>query len=152
MLISRHLLTATILNNDNNSIIKCKQNIFSIQENTYSIIYNNGFKLVNYTNFSEHNKCLDIKYSKYEKEIKEYIKNIDVFNENKLIENLNELIKNWININYLDENKELIVQKNEMIIGFTSTYIQKMKENKNSSTINLGKCEDTLKYIYNISN
>ena len=152
MLISRHLLTATILNNDNNSIIKCKQNIFSMQENTYSIIYNNGFKLVNYTNFSEHNKCLDIKYSKYEKEIKEYIKNTDVFNENKLIENLNELIKNWININYLDENKELIVQKNEMIIGFTSTYIQKMKENKNSSTINLGKCEDTLKYIYNISN
>ena len=39
------------------------------------------------------------------------------------------------------------------IIIFTSTNIQKIKEesNYNASTINLGKCEDILKYVYNIS-
>ena len=29
----------------------------------------------------------------------------------------------------MDENKELIIQKEEMTVTFTSTYIQKMNEN-----------------------
>ena len=38
-----------------------------------------------------------------------------------------------------------------MTIALTSTFIQKMNENSNPTTINLGKCEKVLKNIYNIS-
>ena len=37
-----------------------------------------------------------------------------------------------------------------MNIAFTSTYIQKLNEDSNTTTINLGKCEKDLKVIYNI--
>ena len=73
--------------------------------------------------------------------------------EVKLIENLNEFIKEGININYRNENKEIIIQKDDMTISFSSTYIQKLNEisNSNSTVINLGKCEKNLKTVYNIS-
>ena len=61
------------------------------------------------------------------------------------------MIKNNINLNYIDDNEELIIPKDQMTIAFTSTAIQKMNENSNSTTINLGKCEKKLKNIYNIS-
>ena len=38
-----------------------------------------------------------------------------------------------------------------MTIAFTSANIQKINENSNSTTINLGKVENHLKFIYNIS-
>ena len=38
-----------------------------------------------------------------------------------------------------------------MTFEFTSTLSQKKNENPNATTINLGKCEKDLKYIYNIS-
>ena len=61
---------------------------------------------------------------------------------------LNELIKNKKNLNYLDENKELIIKKDELTFELTSTYIQKMKESSNSTVINLGKCEKNFeKYL-----
>ena len=47
----------------------------------------------------------------------------------ELITNINEFIKNKINLNYIDENKELTIPKDEQtIITFTSTNIQKIKE------------------------
>ena len=57
------------------------------------------------------------------------------------------MIKNRTTINYIDGNKELIIQKEEMKFSFTSTYIQKINENSNSnsSTINLGNCEKQIK-------
>ena len=159
MLISRGDLTITLYNNLNNTLLKCKKTkIFGSQKQMYSIIYNNGYKKVNYTNFQDNNKCQNIsvfeniKYSEYITEAK----NLFVTSESneELITNINEFIKNKINLNYIDENKELTIQKDdETIITFTSTNIQKIKEesNSNASTINLGKCEDILKYVYNIS-
>ena len=64
--------------------------------------------------------------------------------------NINNFIKNRINLKYIKENKEMIIQKDEMNIAFTSTYIQKLNEDSNTTTINLGKCEKDLKVIYNI--
>ena len=54
-------------------------------------------------------------------------------------------------MNYIDENNEITITKEEMIISFTSTYIQQMNKNINSTTINLGQCEKDLKDAYNIS-
>ena len=99
MIIPRKNLSATLINNLDNSIIKCNIFFFSPQTNEYSIIYINDYKLVNYSNFSEHNQCYNI------------------------ITKLNEFIKYRMNINYIDENKELIIPKNEITFSFTSTYI-----------------------------
>ena len=57
MIIPKTNLSASILNNLNNSIIKCNEFFLSQQTNVkeYSIIYNNDYQLVNYSNFSEHN-------------------------------------------------------------------------------------------------
>ena len=94
----------------------------------------------------------NIKQSEYIKESKSSIENS--VSKEELISNLNDFIKNKIDLNYIDENKELIIPKdNDTSITFTSTGIQKIREetNSNTSTINLGKCEDILKYVYNIS-
>ena len=53
MFISISYCTATILNNNNNIIKKCGKRIFELQSNEYSIIYNNGYNLINYTNLSK---------------------------------------------------------------------------------------------------
>ena len=79
---------------------------------------------------------------------------IDKSNDKKeLIKNLNEFIKYDINLDYIDENKELIIHKDKMNIVLTSTFIQNNKENinSNSTSINFGKCVNILKNVYNIS-
>ena len=52
MLVSIRELTTTLLNSVNNSIVHCKNIIFSRQYKEYSIIYNNVYQVVNYTNFT----------------------------------------------------------------------------------------------------
>ena len=89
------------------------------------------------------------KHSKYIDEAKNLVNNTD--NKEELIKSLNEFIENGINLDYIDNNEELIILKDEITIAFTSTSIQKINENSNSSTINLGKCEKELKNVYNIS-
>ena len=161
MLVSRYDLTTTKYNNLYNSLLTCSKGIFTKQSNNFSIIYdyNNSYQVVNYTNFMNYAQCQDIsfigniKQSEYIKQSKSSIENS--VNKEELIANLNDFIKNKIDLNYIDENKELIIPKdNDTKITFTSTNIQKNNEetNSNTSTINLGKCEDTLKNVYNISN
>ena len=155
MLISRTFMLTTLLNNFDNSIKKCNQNIFRKQNDDYSLIYNDHFELINYSNFVNYLQCVDLsllennKNTEYKEIIKDLIDNSQ--NKEELLENLNTLIENSININYIDDNNELIIKKDEITITLTSTYIQKMKENSNSTTINFGKCEYDLKHIYNIS-
>ena len=155
MLISRVMLTTTILSNKDNLIKICSTNNFSTQVHAYSIIYINNYQIVNYKSFTNYNKSIDIsifaniKHYNYIKEVQYLVDNSE--NKEDLLKNLNELIKNNINLNYIDDNEELIIPKDQMTIAFTSTAIQKMNENSNSTTINLGKCEKKLKNIYNIS-
>ena len=156
MLISRGYCTAVILRNFDNSIKLCKQNIFEYQANDYYIIYINEYKTVNYSNFStfvQHNDISILENNKkteYIEEIKDSINNSQ--DKEELIAKLNYFIKNTKSVNYIDENKELIIHKDEMTVAFTSTNIQKINEdsNSNSTTINLGKCETVLKNIYKI--
>ena len=52
MLISITHLVSTIINNQNKTIKKCGKNILTEQTNAYSIIYNNDYQVVNYSNFA----------------------------------------------------------------------------------------------------
>ena len=72
-------------------------------------------------------------------------------NDDELITNINDLFKKEMKLSKIDEGNELLSQKEEKTIAFTSTYIQKIKDNKNSTVINLEKCEIKLKTFYNIS-
>ena len=129
---------------------------FEYQANDYYIIYINEYKTVNYSNFStfvQHNDISILENNKkteYIEEIKDSINNSQ--DKEELIAKLNYFIKNTKSINYIDENKELIIHNDEMTVAFTSTNIQKINEdsNSNSTTINLGKCETVLKNIYKI--
>ena len=61
ILLSRNWLSMTIFNNLNNSKNICHQiGIFSFQENEYSLIYINGYQVLNYSNFSNYCQCNDI--------------------------------------------------------------------------------------------
>ena len=61
MFISVTDLTTTLLSSFNNSVQLCRRQIFSKQYNLYSIIYINGYKMINYTNnFTNYNKCRNI--------------------------------------------------------------------------------------------
>ena len=155
MLISIGYCTTTLFNNYNNLIKNCTTNIFSLQLNAYFITYNNGYNLINYTNLSHFSQYKETsileknKKSNYSERI-EYSIN-DLTNKEELISKLKEFLNKKNSTNYIDENEELIIRKDEMKIALTSTYIQKKNEKLNSTTINLGKCENLLKTIYNIS-
>ena len=135
--------------------ISCGITMFSSQTRIFSIIYINDYQLVNYlcfSNFGKYNNISEFKKIKdynYIEEIKNSIYNSQ--NNIELISILNKILKNNTCINYIDEKNEIIIPKDEMTIAFTSTYFQKTNDNKNATTINLGKCEEKLKKIYNIS-
>ena len=155
MMVSRNNLGTTIISNFDNDVRVCNQRIFGSQNKEYSIIYNNeDYQVINHLNFINQNESIDISafkayiYSKYLKEAKEFIDTCQ--NKEEFIENINNFIKNRIILKYINENKEMIIQKDEMNIAFTSTYIQKLNEDSNATTVNLGKCEKDLKVIYNI--
>ena len=161
MHISRSWLNLTIINNFGGSTKQCLGRIDYLnfpQINDFSIIYINEiqkYKIVNSEDFKNYNNCINldifekIKHTEYTEKIKDFICNTT--NKDELMININEVIKNEININYIDNDEELIIQKDGITIAFTSTHIQKLNENNNSTTINLGKCENYLKTAYNIS-
>ena len=66
----------------------------------------------------------------------------NIFNERKYL--LDEFSKN--------NNTDIIIKEGKIILQASSTFNQIHNKNINISSINLGKCEDELKYIYNISN
>ena len=74
------------------------------------------------------------------------------------IENRTELIQNMIinifsqiNMSNIDNGEDKKIDGKNLSIIITSTKNQKNNENKKMVTINLGKCENILKDIYNIS-
>ena len=133
MLISRKQLYATIINNSDKSVKKCDEQILSVQPNDNSIIYINDYQVVNYTNFQKENESIDIsildkiKFSKYIEEIKNLFDNS--VTKEELIINFNKFIYNITSINYIDDNRELIIVGDENTITFTSTNIQENNKN-----------------------
>ena len=96
------------------------------------------------------------------KEEYNYVSNIlnykNCFMNLSWIENRTELIQNMIinifsqvNISNIDNGEDKKIDGKNVSIIITSTKNQKNNENKKMVTINLGKCENILKDIYNIS-
>ena len=139
MFISRKFLATTLLSNGNKTTKVCNKEIFSVQTNENSIIYNNGYKVVNYSNFSNYMICKNItsfiSYNNinYSQIFENIIYNMN--NKSELAKEISEYIINEINIYNINEKQELIVKKDEMTITFSSIDNQKENENKNSTTI-----------------
>ena len=155
ILLNRKATSITILNNLYNTVSCGKSINRPEQKNAFSLIYNNNeYQLVNFSNFLNYNISIDIsilvqnKSSQFFQEIKTLINNCT--KENLTIY-LNKIMKNSTTINFIDDNNKIIISKDDMNISFTSTYIQKINENSNLTTINLAKCENELKNFYNIS-
>ena len=148
-------LTTTILNNYNFSVSICQEDIFCDQNTSNSIIYNNGYKFVNDYNFTNYKTCTNISIRK-EEEIKSP-RSSDIYNIPNISDKYYEYLQvfkiiNELNIYDLNKTQEMIFTFDDKIITFTSTYMQNINQNKNITTINLGKCEIELKNRYNISN
>ena len=58
---------------------------------------------------------------------------------------------NELDIITIDEGMDIEIPIEDIIVKFTSTSNQKNNEKENDINLNLGKCEDNLKSIYNIS-
>ena len=84
-------------------------------------------------------------------------KEITVENKDKMINNIVEDIVNGNLDNILDsitsgEKEDFIIQEDDILYQLTTSDNQVSNQYNNISSINLGKCEDILKEIYNISN
>ena len=76
-------------------------------------------------------------------------------NEITICDNLEGLFTNSYLVNnliYDISEDEILIHCEDSKIQFISTYNQIKSSNKNISIINLNKCEDELRYYYNISN
>ena len=144
-------LTTTILNNFNFSVSICQKDIFCDQNTTNTIVYNNGYKFVNDYNFTNYEICTNISIPK-EEEIKSP-GSFDIYNSE--IENeYSQVLKIIKGLNIFDLNKtmEMVFPFEDKIFRLSSTFMENINQNKNITTINLGKCEIELKNRYNISN
>ena len=100
---------------------------------------------VNYCTISERlsQKCV-INYESTEKESIEF--------EEKAIENVKEELTNGYNTAEIDDGKDVIINQEYSTITISTTENQKNDQSPNTTIINLGKCENKLKQVYNISN
>ena len=77
--------------------------------------------------------------------------NINYTNKIELIKNMINLLLQNFNFDYINEGKDQTKAKDNLQFIFTSTANQKMNEDINNITMNLGPCEDILKNNYSIS-
>ena len=164
MHISRLSLRTTLFNDDKNFMELCGKHSFSYQYNVNSIIYNNGYKLVNYSNFSNYMKCNNISISQKEtiKIGSSYIKEYTNLINSEKLEDLTLYIKEYTNktryeifrdINEVLENKKIGVNYeiegkdfNIIIKPTNSTFFD------DKTRVDFDKCEQLLREEYNISN
>ena len=72
--------------------------------------------------------------------------------QDEFLEDIQEKIQNGLNISEIDGGNNIIYTKDNIIYTITSTSNQRNNRNiSNASSIDLGDCEDKLKYKYNIS-
>ena len=68
--------------------------------------------------------------------------------EEKVLENIKEKLTNDFETSELDQGKNIIIEQKDSIITITTTENQKNDESINSTTINLGECENKIKKEY----
>jgi len=67
-----------------------------------------------------------------------------------IINDIENNLMNTLITEYLSDEKDLLIKKNETIYQITSSWNQKNKQYKNISSINLKECENILKAKYDI--
>ena len=153
MLLSKISLEETIFNNLNNLLIKCKDRLFSKQEDEYSIIYNNGFRLIKSENFTNSEKCSDISMSEdlstsyiignKEKTYSPYNKGYNNKTKHEIFRDIEEILKNIkTGVNYEIEGKDFII----LIKPTNSTFF----DNRTKAVFD--ECEQKIRQANNISN
>ena len=73
--------------------------------------------------------------------------------QEKMVENIKEEMNNGIDTSEIDNGENIVIQEKDITLTITKTDSQKNEINSktNTSSINLGKCEQKIKYLYNIS-
>ena len=150
-----------IHDNNDNCYKKCEYYYYFDNENNFNCTNENkcpeGYKLI-----KEKNKCIDncindniYKYEYnnacYESPISN---NIESSFKNEYCENENECPTVELDLifpNITERRNNLVLQVNNTIYQFTSTFNKKNIKNKNISFIDLGECESKLRIYYNIS-
>ena len=72
-------------------------------------------------------------------------------NKSELVEDIKESLINTIDLSKNNLIKDLEIKEENILIILTTTNLQKNGKNENKTTIDLGKCENKIKYAYNIS-
>ena len=147
--------------NNNNSNIKCfdSQNGYYLDENDY--LYKpcyNSCKTCDINGNESFHNCLECKNDyKYEVSLLNY-KNCYKNNKeefNNRGESIKSVIGNIfdeINITEIDNGKDKKIIEKDFMVILTSTINQKINEDINNITMNLGECENKLKNAYHIPN
>ena len=74
-----------------------------------------------------------------------------LLNETKLISFIINMLFKELNTTNLNNGDDMIMNKDNLLFILTTTANQKLNEDKNNITMNLGECENLLKSDYNIS-
>ena len=119
MLTARTSLSATRISNKDFSVILCDQMIFSQQENENSIIYNNGYKVVNFSNFSNYMTCTNITILNEEEAEKTEQININYSSSYISYNNYSQCP----NITILNEEEKETEKTDQINIYYSSSYI-----------------------------
>ena len=70
--------------------------------------------------------------------------------EDKAIENIQEEMTTNFNTSSIDNGKDIVIRQKDSTITITTTDNQRNENSKNTTTINLGECENKVKLAYNI--
>ena len=95
---------------------------------------------------SQNNLCI-INYESKE-EINSEQDNHEV--EDKAVKNIQEEITKSFDLNEIDKGESITIKLKDSTISISSTENQKKEKSQNTSTIDLGECEDKIKEEYNI--
>ena len=127
----------------------------------YLDIYNN-YHFTNNNKYPDEYPILERKEYKLGNKIEKLIKNLINNEETKKEETdyYNTILKNiediytWKNYNtsYLDNGNDEIIEMEKMKVILTTTRNQKNNINSNTTNIDLGECEKSLRKTYNLSN
>ena len=175
MLTSKTYLTTTLYNNTSESVTKCGRNILSKQAHNYYIIYYNGFKLLNYSNYEYYSKFHNISIIKEEPTTITYMPEETTYINEILTTNI-FLAKTYLIIPEYNSTyvKEVIRKSKEEIFSNISNILEDRKigvyyEIKgedfsivikptnstplpNTTHVEFDECEQLIRYKYNISN
>ena len=133
----------------NKCIDECKNdNIY--QYDYKNVCYKNcpnGTKILNDENYI----CYEIKNNNTNNIISKYNTSDEVIIEDlDFLEKLQNFLINELNLTEIDNGKDLIYKEDNIIYTITTTSNQRNNQYDNVTTIDLGKCEDELKQIYEI--